>query len=150
MTTIADVDSIAQLRSGLIRISRRIDRQVSPGGGLTNTEVAVLGTIATRGPLGLGELASYEGINRTMLSRVIGKLEAAELIRRQSSIADRRAIEVVVTRKGARLRERVMAARDRLLAERLAELPPATVTALFEAAPALAALAEVLEPRPLA
>jgi DNA-binding MarR family transcriptional regulator len=144
--TIADVDSIAQLRSSLIRIARRIDRQVSAD-GLTSTEVAVLGTIATRGPLGLGELASYEGINRTMLSRVIGKLEAAELIRRQSSIADRRAAEVVVTRKGARLRERLAAARSRLLAERLAELPPATVTALFEAVPALEALAEVLEPR---
>ena len=147
MTTIADVDSIAQLRSSLIRISRRIDRQVSVD-GLTSTEVAVLGTIANRGPLGLGELAAYEGINRTMLSRVIGKLEAAELIRRQPSIADRRAAEVVVTRKGARLRERLQAARYRLLAERLGELPPATVTALFDAVPALEALAEVLEPRP--
>jgi DNA-binding MarR family transcriptional regulator len=147
MTTTADVDSIAQLRTSLLRISRRIDRQVSAG-GLTSTETVVLGTIANRGPLGLGELAAYEGINRTMLSRVIGKLEASELIRRQSSIADRRAIEVVVTRKGARLRERLLAARDRLLAERLAELPAETAAALFDMLPALEALAEVLEPRP--
>jgi DNA-binding MarR family transcriptional regulator len=147
MTTTADVDSIAQLRASLLRISRRIDRQVSAA-GLTSTETAVLSTIAHRGPLGLGELAAYEGINRTMLSRVIGKLESSELIRRQSSIADRRAIEVVVTRKGARLRERLLAARDRLLAERLAELPAETAAALFDMVPALEALAEVLEPRP--
>jgi DNA-binding MarR family transcriptional regulator len=147
MTTTVDVDSISQLRGSLLRISRRIDRQVSAG-GLTSTETAVLGTIATRGPLGLGELAGYEGVNRTMLSRVIGKLEAAELIRRQSSITDRRAIQVVVTRKGARLRERLIAARDQLLTERLDELPPETVAALFEAIPALESLAEVLEPRP--
>src|ERR1700761_5512304 len=101
MTTTVDVDSISQLRGSLLRISRRIDRQVSAG-GLTSTETAVLGTIATRGPLGLGELASYEGVNRTMLSRVIGKLEAAELIRRQSSITDRRGIQGVGARQGAR------------------------------------------------
>jgi DNA-binding MarR family transcriptional regulator len=147
MMTTVDVDAIAQLRTSLIRISRRIDRQVSVN-GLTSTEVSVLASIATRGPLGLGELASHEGINRTMLSRVIGKLEAAELIRRQPSIADRRAVEVVVTRKGARLRERVLAARSRLLAERLNELPSQTVTTLLDAIPALNALATALEPRP--
>ena len=110
--------------------------------------MSVLATIATRGPVGVGELASYEGINRTMLSRVIGKLETAELIRRQASIADRRAVEVVVTRKGARLRERLLAARTRLLAERLAELPSETVATILDAVPALDALGAALEPRP--
>lgn len=147
MMTTVDADTVAKLRTSLIRISRRIDRQVSIG-GLTSTEASVLASIATRGPLGVGELASYEGINRTMLSRVIGKLEAAELIRRQASIADRRAIEVVVTRKGARLRERLLAARSRLLAERLAELPSETVAAILDAVPALDALGAALEPRP--
>jgi DNA-binding MarR family transcriptional regulator len=147
MTTSVDVDTIARLRNSLLRISRRIDRQV-PAGGLTSTEISVLASIATRGPLGLGELAGYEGINRTMLSRVIGKLEAADLIRRQGSIADRRAIDVAVTRKGARLRERLLAARSRLLAERLAELPSETIATILAAIPALEELASALEPRP--
>jgi DNA-binding MarR family transcriptional regulator len=147
MTTTVDVDTIAQLRTCLIRISRRIDRQVSVN-GLTSTEVSVLASIAKHGPMGIGELAGHEGINRTMLSRVLGKLEADELVRRQSSIADRRAVEVVVTRKGARLRERLLAARSRLLAERLAELPGETVATILDAIPALDALAAALEPRP--
>jgi DNA-binding MarR family transcriptional regulator len=82
-----------------------------------------------------------------MVSRVIGKLEAADLVRRQASIADRRSVEVVATRKGVRLRERLLADRSRLLAERLAELPSETVAILLDATPALDALAAVLEPR---
>src|ERR1700735_2430936 len=89
MTTTMDANAVAQLRTSLISISRRIDRQVSIA-GLTSTEVSILTSIAARGPLGVGQLASREGVNRTMVSRVIGKLEAADLVRRQASIADRR------------------------------------------------------------
>lgn len=146
MTTTVDADAVAQLRTSLISISRRIDRQVSVA-GLTSTEASILASIVARGPLGVGQLASREGVNRTMVSRVIGKLEAADLVRRQAAIADRRAVEVVATRKGARLRERLLADRSRLLAERLAELPSETVAILLDATPALNALAAALEPR---
>jgi DNA-binding MarR family transcriptional regulator len=147
MTTTVDAVAVAQLRTSLISIARRIDRQVSVG-GLTSTEASILASIAGRGPLGVGELAAREGINRTMVSRVIGKLEAADLVRRQPSIADRRAVEVVATRKGIRLRERLLADRSRLLSERLAELPDDIVEIIFNAAPALEVLATALEPRP--
>lgn len=146
MTTTVDTDTLSQLSVSLRRISRRIDRQVSVG-GLTSTEVSILASIARRGPLGLGELAAHEGINPTMLSRVIGRLEAADLVRRQSSIADRRAIEVVATRKGARMRERLLTHRSQVLAERLAELPPGMADMILDAAPALEALAAALQPR---
>lgn len=146
MTAMVDADALSQLGISLRRISRRIDRQVSIG-GLTSTEVSVLASIARRGPLGVGELAAHEGINPTMLSRIVGKLEAADLVRRQPSIADRRAIEVVATRKGARIRERLLAERSRLLADRLAGLPPGMATLILNAAPALDVLAAALEPR---
>lgn len=139
-------DIIGRLICSLRRIFRRIDRQVSVG-GLTSAEMSVLASIAKRGPLGVGDLAAHEGINPTMLSRVIGKLEAAGLVRRQSSIADRRAIQVAATCKGGRIRERVLAERSRLLAERLAELPPEMTSMILNAAPALEALAAALEPR---
>jgi DNA-binding MarR family transcriptional regulator len=146
MTTTVDTDKLSQLSVSLRRISRRIDRQVSIG-GLTSTEASVLASIVRRGPLGVGELAAHEGINPTMLSRVVGRLEAAELVRRQSSIADRRAIEVVATRKGVRMRERVLAQRSELLAERLAELPPGMADIIVNAAPALEALAAAFQSR---
>jgi len=146
MTTTVDTDTLSQLSVTLRRISRRIDRQVSVG-GLTSTEVSVLASIARRGPLGLGELAAREGINPTMLSRVIGRLEGAELVRRQPSIADRRAVEVVATRKGVRMRERLLTQRSQVLAERLAELPPDMASLIMHAAPALEALSAALQPR---
>lgn len=145
MTTTVDVDAIAALSSTLIRVSRRIDRQVSVG-GLTRTEVSVLASIVSRGPLGLKELAAQQDINRTMLSRVLGKLEDDQLIVRQASTADRRAVEVAATRKGTRLREGLVAARTRLLAERLAGLSSEAVDAIIGSVPALEELAAALEP----
>ena len=50
-------------------------RPAGRGGGLTGTQQSVLATIASSGPIGLGELADAEGINPTMLSRDRGKLE---------------------------------------------------------------------------
>ncbi len=147
MTTTVGMDAIEQLSSNLIRVSRRIDRQVSVG-GLTSTEASVLGSIVACGPLGLSELAKQQAINRTMLSRVLGKLEAADLIVRRSSIADGRAIEVVATHMGVRLRERLIADRTRLLAEKLAGLPIETITTIIDAVPGLAELAAALEPTP--
>ena len=144
-----DANVLSQLRTSLLRISRRISRQAAVG-GLTSTEVSVLASIVRYGPLGLAELAAHEDINRTMLSRVVGKLEAEELIPRQPSIADRRSIDVAATRKGARMRERLVSERARVLAAALAELPPETRATILDAAPALEALAAALEPRPTA
>jgi DNA-binding MarR family transcriptional regulator len=146
MTITADMDTLSQLSVSLRRISRRIDRQVSVG-GLTSTEASVLASLARRGPQGLSELAAHEGINPTMLSRVIRKLEAADLVRKQSSIADRRATQVVATRKGTRVRDRLLTERSRVLAEKMGELPAETVSLILAAAPALDALAAVLQPR---
>lgn len=146
MTTTADADTLSQLAATLRRISRRIDRQVLVA-GLTGTEASVLTSIVRRGPLGVGDLAAREGINPTMLSRIIGKLESAGFVRRQPSVADRRSVQVAATRSGARMRDKLLAGRSRLLTERLGELEPEMIAAIMAAAPALDALAAALEPR---
>src|ERR1700760_4537954 len=127
-TAVVDDISVDRLRAVLTRISRRVDRQGSAE-GLTAAQVSVLSTVVHRGPLGLKELAEVEGINPTMLSRVVGKLEVAGLIEREVDADDRRAARVAVTTAGARLHRRLLSKRSALLAERLAELPPATVAA---------------------
>jgi DNA-binding MarR family transcriptional regulator len=138
-----DDEFVDRLRGALTRISRRIDRQVS-GDGLSMTQLSVLAIVDLRGPIGLGELAEIEGINPTMLSRVIGKFEEAGLIQRRVDPDDRRAALVEATAAGRRLRNRLLVERSRLLADSLAALPTATVEALTQALPALEALGESL------
>jgi DNA-binding MarR family transcriptional regulator len=138
-----DSEAIDRLRGALTRISRRVDRQTSAG-ALTTTQSSVLASIAIKGPIGLGELADYEGVNPTMLSRVIGKLEEAGLIERRGDESDRRAARVEITPAGTRVRQELLAQRSALLAERLAALPDDTVRAVLAAVPALEELADAL------
>ncbi len=142
-----DPDSVNRLRNAVVGIGRSIDRQVS-NGTLTSTQLSVLAQIAKRGPLGLSEIAATERINPTMLSRVIGKLESERLIRRETAPDDKRAVQVVATRKGIQLRELVLAARSQLLIDRLEGLSPEVAASVIEAIPVLEALHEALRPRP--
>jgi DNA-binding MarR family transcriptional regulator len=142
----ADAETIDRLRRVLTRISRRVDRQVS-GGGLTSTQLSVLASVELRGPLGLSELADYEGVNPTMLSRVVGKLEELGLIQRQVDETDRRAVRVEVTKAGSDLRRQLLIERSALLADRLAILSKNDAATVLAAIPALEALATELAPR---
>jgi len=145
MATNFDQQEVARMRGALARISRSIDRQV-PREGLTRSQVWILGTVARRGPIGMGELAEIEGVNPTMLSRMVGKMTDAGLVARVPDTRDGRAVLVQVTAEGAALQDRLRAERSRLFAERLAELPEESAAPLRDALPALEALAELMRP----
>jgi DNA-binding MarR family transcriptional regulator len=136
-------DELGRLRTALGRISRLVDRQVS-GGGLTRTQLSVLGVTARTGPIGVGELAEVEGVNPTMLSRVVGKLETMGLLRRSPHPDDARVVRVEVTPAGRRLHQRLRRERATLLGERIADLPEGHAESLLGALPALEALAAQL------
>lgn len=143
MTAVFHSEDLSRLRTVLGRISRMVDRQVS-GGGLTRTQLSVLGVTARTGPLGVGELAEVEGLNPTMLSRVVGKLETMDLLRRSPHPGDARVVRVEVTELGRELHERLRRERAALFGARIADLPEAHAATLLEALPALEALAEQL------
>ncbi|MEJ8280051.1 MarR family winged helix-turn-helix transcriptional regulator [Pseudonocardia spirodelae] len=138
-----DPDELARLRVDLARISRGLDR-ATRGADLTRSATSVLGTVAVRGPIGMGELAAVEGLNPTMLSRLAGKLEAAGLLVRDADPADGRAVRVAVTEAGAAEHARRRAERTRLLGAHVAALAPEHVDRLRAALPALDALAAAL------
>lgn len=138
-----DADDVARLRVALARIARQLDRQ-SRDDVLTRTQVSALATVARLGPMRISELAEIEGVNPTMLSRIVGKLEDAGLLRRRPDPTDGRAARVEVTDAGADLHERLRAERTRLLAGRLAALPDAHAAELLAALPALESLARQL------
>jgi DNA-binding MarR family transcriptional regulator len=97
------------------------------------------------GPVGLSGLAADEGLNPTMLSRVVGDLVDAGLFERTSDPNDRRAALVNATAAGRRLIERIRKERTEALNEALEPLTGADQRALEQALPALEALAEQLK-----
>ncbi|MBP2368061.1 MarR family winged helix-turn-helix transcriptional regulator [Pseudonocardia parietis] len=138
-----DPDELARLRVVLARITRGLDRY-SRGSDLTRTQVSVLGTVVVRGPIGMGELATIEGLNPTMLSRLAGKLEVTGLLVRDADPADGRAVRVAATEAGAAEHRRQREERARLLAEHVDGLAEAEVDGLRGALPALETLAASL------
>jgi len=138
-----DDETVIRLRRVILRLARQLNA-ASVGEGLTPTQASVLGIVARRGPLGLTELTELEGLNPTMLSRVVGKLDSFGLIKRLRDPDDFRAARVEVTPVGAEAYERIAAERAAILSERVASLPAEQEAALIAALPALDNLAEDL------
>lgn len=142
-----DDDAVGRLRIALARIARALDRQTR-GASLTRTQSSVLATVARLGPLRISELADIEGVNPTMLSRIVGKLEVTGLLHRSPDPDDKRAALVEATEGGTELHLRLRAERTRLIAERLASLTSDDAAQLLTALPALEGLADALTDKP--
>ena len=138
-----DEETVIRLRRVVLRLARQLNA-ASLGEGLTPTQASVLGIVTNRGPLGLTELTEIEGLNPTMLSRVVGKLDSFGLIRRLRDPEDFRAARVEVTPEGKQAYQRIAAQRAAILSERVAGLPPEQAAALVAALPALENLTEDL------
>lgn len=140
-----DTELVARLRGVISRLARVLN-DTSTGEDLTPTQYSVLGLVHVRGPLGLTELTELEGVNPTMLSRVVKALDERGLIRRMQDPDDLRAARVAVTPEGAKVHERVRAQRTKVLSDCLDGLPPDTAATLLAAVPDLEMLAEALKP----
>jgi DNA-binding MarR family transcriptional regulator len=138
-----DNDTVIRLRRVVLKLARQLNA-ASREEGLTPTQASVLGITTIRGPLSLAELTELEGINPTMLSRVIGALDSYELINRLRDPDDFRAARVEVTAKGRNVYERITAQRMTVISESVDGLPAGQQAALLEALPALESLAEDL------
>lgn len=141
MTSLFDDDEVSRLRVALGRISRQVDRQTS-GGELTKTQFSILTTAVRRGPIRASEMAEIETLNPTMLSRMIGKMEAAGLLMRSADPDDGRAIVVSATPEGIALHTELRDKRTLLFADYLGQLPETETRDLLDALPALEALGE--------
>lgn len=135
-----DADGIARLRAVVGRLERRLNTAARES-GLTPTQMWVLASVVRHGSVGIGELAATEALNPTMLSRVIGKLDDAGLIRRVPDPADRRAALIEPTAAGRLMKQRIQEERTAALAARLTLLSPEQEEALLVALPALETLA---------
>lgn len=141
---VAEDDAAARLRMLIARLSRRLAR-TKAGAALTTAETTVLATIARRGPIRLGDLASFEAMNPTMLSRIVRHLEQSGLIERRLDPNDRRAATVAVTETGRRLHHAIRDERGDALSRLLSALDPSQRGAVEAALPVLEHLAEQLK-----
>ena len=140
-----DLETAARLRVVLGRLARRLrPTAAAQAAGLSPTRVSVLLNVVRNGPLRLSELAAAEGINPTMLSRVIADLAQSGLLERTSDEGDRRSAWVRGTPAGTRLAERMRRERTDALGAALAGLSEAERVRIEQGLSALEALAEEL------
>src|SRR5580698_2198176 len=99
-----DAELVARLRGVIPRLARELN-DTSTGEGLTPTQYSVLALVRSRGPLGLAELTDLEGLNPTMVSRIIKVLDEGGLIRRTPDPDDMRAARLEITPAGAQMHE---------------------------------------------
>jgi DNA-binding MarR family transcriptional regulator len=141
-----DIETATRLRTALGRLSRRLRITASArDAGLTPTGASLLLNVDRNGPMKLSELGATEGINPTMLSRVVASLTDAGLLQRSSDEDDRRAAWVNATPAGGRLAERMRRERTEALNVAMGELGEHDRLRIEAALPALEVLAEELK-----
>ncbi len=133
----------ARVRAAVGRLSRRL-RLTHADGNLSPSQREVLSTVARRGPVRLSELAALEGINPTMLSRIVGKLILAGLVERSRDPDDGRVAHLGVTTAGLELHATIRDERTDALLWAMDQLDDGARQALEAALPALEALADAV------
>jgi DNA-binding MarR family transcriptional regulator len=134
------------LRGVLARLNRSL-RLTQAQRVLSSSHREVLMAIARSGSIRLSELAREEGLNPTMLSRIVGKLEAEGLVTRSSDPTDARVIHLSATTEGIALREQIRNERTDALLYALRNLTKDEKAALSVATPALEAIVTTLRER---
>ena len=104
----AIADRLHSLAIHLLRAVRASDDE----SGLSGPRLSALSVVRFRAPISLTELAAAEHVTTPTMTRLVQALEAEGLVRRESDAADRRAIKLHPTARGARLLD---AARQRRL-----------------------------------
>jgi len=133
-------DEVARLRRAVLRLARRL-RTLSAEEGLTPAQSGLLATLVREGPRRLSDLAVSEGVNPTMLSRMIGALEELGLVARAPDPEDRRVAWARATPDGRRRIARVRARHGAALAGLLEGLQEEDVERLRTVLPVLETLA---------
>lgn len=121
-----------KLRVALMRAVRRLKRETD--GEHSVSVIAALGSLNSRGPLTLGDLAEAEGVSRPSMTVLAGNLLDQRLIAKESDPSDGRLVRVHVTPAGQRVLERSRTRRNAYLAKRLRRLTSDELKTLDEAA----------------
>ena len=137
-------ENASRLRRAVHRLARELNVSASTE-GLSPSQASALGIIVARGPLGVSELAEIEGVNPTMVSRMVRILADAGLVTRGAVETDQRFASIEATKRGRALDKKLRAARDAIVTKCVAALDPAEIEAITSALPALENLVDELQ-----
>lgn len=140
MTTLPDPQDITRLRVAVGRLHRRLAQRASEE--LTFAQISALVAVEKYGPIRQGELAAREKVAAPSMTRTVGGLIEAGLVRKIPDPEDGRSCHIVVTASGQVLLEKVRSERTAMLTERVSRLGPEQYATLVAAIPALEQLAE--------
>jgi DNA-binding MarR family transcriptional regulator len=99
------------LRRAFARTRDCAQRELPPGSH--PGEGAILANLAAGGPASQQELSERLRVNRTIMVRLVDRLEAAGLVRRDRNPRDRRSYALVLTARGRQMLRAMEAAADR-------------------------------------
>jgi len=140
-TTRTDAGLAAELRLAVMRLRRRLAGERHPDNELSINQMGVLGVLARRGAMTIGELAAAEKVQPPSMTRIVNCLEASGDVVRRPHETDRRQVVVEPSEQGLGRVVADRARRDAWLVQRLRELTPAERDILRQAAPLLDRLA---------
>ncbi|UAL30880.1 MarR family transcriptional regulator [Nocardioides rotundus] len=131
----------SELRTGVMRLRRRLAAERHPDNPLSMGAMAVLGQLARNGELTIGELARAERVQPPSMTRTVNWLEEERYVARRPHETDGRQVVVTLSDKGSKTLLADRRRRDAWLTQKLADLTPAERETLRAAAPILDRLA---------
>ena len=136
----ATVTMAEELRLSVGRLSRQMRRETI--GDLTASQFSALAAVNLHGPLRLADLVAVEGVSAPTLTKIVGALEALDLVKRTPDADDRRSVRISITTHGRKQLERMRSKRTAFLARRIERLPEADRERLAAALDVLRQLAK--------
>ena len=132
------------LGDGVVRLQAVIRRHLARS-GVSLAAIRTLAALDGHGPRRVTDLAALEQVTQPSMSALVARLETQRLVARSSDASDARTVIVSITDAGRSVLAELVERRNRLLAERLAELAPEDREAVSRALPVLTRLVEALE-----
>ena len=110
-----------ELRIAVMRFSRRL-RSQRVDTSVTLTQLSAMSTLRRHGAMSAGELAAHERVQPPSMTRVVGALEAMELVTRTPHPTDGRQVVIELTPAAHELLDAEARAREAWLFGRLEQL----------------------------
>jgi DNA-binding MarR family transcriptional regulator len=118
-----DAQGILDSFRRIVRVLRESSRAAEQAVGLSGAQLFVLSTLARHPQLSLNELAGHTRTHQSTVSVVVSKLVERGLLKRESSSADARRLELRLTSDGKQLLRRAPGAAQERLIQAIEALP---------------------------